>query len=147
MAGPSSALNGLSADGGPELIPLRLESIRIAFRQLGQRVDRALHTQIGDRARLHEQNSSVFVFLQAVQQHADVIPVAERQIMEQSVDAMLEALGTATLQSQDDVTEPAVQVAHTVRTGRPGRPRIEIDHNFLAYGLELRGPTDGTVRN
>ncbi|KAK6997284.1 hypothetical protein R3P38DRAFT_3328900 [Favolaschia claudopus] len=32
-------------------------------------------------------------------------------------------------------------VAHRVRTGRRGRPRVEIDPQFLSAALDLRGPT------
>lgn len=61
--------------------------------------------------------------------------------MEESIDLMLSALETATIQSADVVTEPAMQVAHTSHTGGRGRPRIELDYDFLSFGLELRGPT------
>jgi hypothetical protein len=55
------------ADHEPVLIPLRLETIRIAFIQVGDRVNAALRTQIGDRLRLQEQNSGVLRMLQAIQ--------------------------------------------------------------------------------
>ncbi|KAJ6552901.1 hypothetical protein B0H19DRAFT_899411, partial [Mycena capillaripes] len=136
----------------------RLETICIAFMQLGDRVNAALRTQIGDRVRLHEQNSGVLRMLEAIQQgrltshlfclsltqlpqHSDVIPAAERQVMEVSVDAMIQALATAAVQLEDLPHGPAVQVTYQEPTGHRGRPRIEIDYNFLAYGLELRGPT------
>jgi hypothetical protein len=47
------------ADDGPVLVPLRLETVRIAYLQLGDRVTAALHTQIGDRLHLPEQHSGV----------------------------------------------------------------------------------------
>lgn len=56
------------ADNEPVLIPLRLETIRIAFMQLGDRVNAALRTQIGDRLRLQEHNGSVLRMLEAIQQ-------------------------------------------------------------------------------
>ncbi|KAJ7195202.1 hypothetical protein GGX14DRAFT_575732 [Mycena pura] len=131
------------ADFDPPLVPLRLESIRIAFLQLGDRVNAALHTQIGDRLRLQEQNGGVLRILEAIHQHADVIPVPERQIMEQSVDAMTRALATATIQSEDLPSRAAIQVTHQEPTGRRGRPRIEIDYDFLSFGLEkCDGQTD-----
>lgn len=61
--------------------------------------------------------------------------------MEDSISNMLEALSAATIQSADVPSGPAIAVAHAVATGRPGRPRIEIDHDFLSFGLGLRGPT------
>ncbi|KAJ6525204.1 hypothetical protein B0H19DRAFT_1276282 [Mycena capillaripes] len=117
------------ADNDPVLIPLRLETICIALMQLGDRVNAALHRQIGDRVRLHEQNSGGAYW------------AAERQVMEVSIDAMIQALATAAVQSEDLPHGSAVQVTYQEATGHRGRPRIEINYDFLAYGLELRGPT------
>jgi hypothetical protein len=61
--------------------------------------------------------------------------------MEVSIDTMIQALATAAVQSEDLPHGPAVQVTYQEPTGHRGRPRIEIDYDFLAYGLELRGPT------
>lgn len=74
-------------------------------------------------------------------QHADVIPTHERQVMEESIDAMIHALATATIQSDDPPPRQAITVTHQEATGRRGRPRIEIDYDFLSFGLQLRGPT------
>jgi hypothetical protein len=146
-------------DNDPPLVPLPLETIRIAFFQLGDRVRAALHTQIGDCLRLQEQSSGVLRLLEAIHQvhfvvcdvfpahtpalhkHAAIIPASEQQVMEASISNMLDALSSATLQSEDITSGPGVSVAFPVHTGRPGRPRIEIDQNFLSFGLELRGPT------
>ncbi|KAJ7806967.1 hypothetical protein B0H13DRAFT_2484616 [Mycena leptocephala] len=46
---------------------------------VGDRVNAALRTQIGDRLQLQEQNGGVLQMLQAIQEHADVIPAYERQ--------------------------------------------------------------------
>jgi hypothetical protein len=54
------------ADNEPILIPLRLETIRIAFIQVGDCVNAALRTQIGDRLQLQEQNGGVLQMLQAI---------------------------------------------------------------------------------
>ncbi|KAJ7342571.1 hypothetical protein DFH08DRAFT_811652 [Mycena albidolilacea] len=111
------------ADNGPVLVPLCLETIRIAYLQLGDRVTTALHTQIGDRLRLQEQHSGVL------------------QIMEQGVDTMIQALATATVQSVDLPSEASIPVTYLQHVGGRGRPRITIDYDFLSFGLELRGPT------
>ncbi|KAJ7355297.1 hypothetical protein DFH08DRAFT_653173, partial [Mycena albidolilacea] len=118
-----------------------LETIRIAYLQLGDRVTAALHTQIGDRLRLQEQHSGVLQMLDAIHQHSDVIPVPERQIMEQGVDTMIQALATATVQSVDLPSEASIPVTYLQHVGGRGRPRIAIDYDFLSFGLELRGPT------
>lgn len=62
--------------------------------------------------------------------------------MEDSFTQMLAALATASVQSEDPVpTGPGISVSQPVHTGRRGRPRIEIDYDFLEFGLQLRGPT------
>ncbi|KAJ7472938.1 hypothetical protein B0H11DRAFT_2195834 [Mycena galericulata] len=68
---------------------------------LSDRVNAALRTQIGDHLRLQEQNSGVLHLLEAIQQYAGVIPAAERWVMEESIGRMLDALATATVQSED----------------------------------------------
>lgn len=61
--------------------------------------------------------------------------------MEDSINAMINALATAAVQSEDIPSRPAIPVTHQEPSGQRGRPRIEIDYGFLALGLELRGPT------
>jgi hypothetical protein len=61
--------------------------------------------------------------------------------MEDSINAMIDALATAAVQSEDIPSRPAIPVTHQEPSGQRGRPRIEIDYDFLALGLELRGPT------
>ncbi|KAJ7677151.1 hypothetical protein B0H17DRAFT_945306 [Mycena rosella] len=129
------------ADDEPVLIPLRLETIRIAFMQLGDRVNTALQMQIGDRLRLQEQNSGVLRTLEAIQQHSDVIPIAEHQVMEDSINSMIQALSTATVQSQDLPSTRGILVAYQEATGQRGHPYIEVNYDFLSFGLELHGPT------
>ncbi|KAJ7017241.1 hypothetical protein C8F04DRAFT_923419, partial [Mycena alexandri] len=119
----------------------RLETIRIVFMQLGERVNAALHTQIGDRLRLQEQHGGVLRMLEAIQQHADVIPPAERQVMESSIDAVNQALTTATFQSEDPPPMTSISVTHQQHTGQRSRPRIEIDYDILSFGLDLCRPT------
>ena len=43
--------------------------------------------------------------------------------------------------SSDPLENPAIQFVHAVRTGRPGRPRIEIEPNLLSTSLTLRTKT------
>ncbi|KAJ6605986.1 hypothetical protein B0H10DRAFT_1886486, partial [Mycena sp. CBHHK59/15] len=129
------------AEPDPLLVPLPLETIRIAFLQLGDRVNAALRTQIGDRVRIQEQHGAVLRLLEAIHQHTDLIPVAERQVLEDSISCMLEALLTATVQSQDIPSSPGMSVSHPIYTGRRGHPRLDIDYDFLAFGLDLHSPT------
>lgn len=52
---------------------------------------------------------------------------------------MIVALEEATLQSADPHHGPRLEVSRKRPTGRMGRPRVEIDDNFLAFALDLRG--------
>jgi hypothetical protein len=64
----------------------------------------------------------------------------EFDVLKQSVDRMVQALESACHQSSDPPRGPALQVVSLLRTGKRGRPRIEIDRNFLQGALALRGP-------
>ena len=46
---------------------LALHTIRLAYRELGSRVNRAIHIQIGDEARLNEQAGEAHRFMTALQ--------------------------------------------------------------------------------
>lgn len=53
---------------------------------------------------------------------------------------MLEMLETARTQSMDPLEGNQVSVVTVKRTGKRGRPRIEIDRTFLDQAMALRGP-------
>ena len=74
--------------------------------------------------------------------HASIIPHGDMHVLDRSVQSMIECLEEAMHTSLDPPDIPPIQATHTVRTGRPGRPRIEIDQDILAEALEMRGPTD-----
>jgi hypothetical protein len=62
----------------PDLVQtsLALHTIRLAYRELGSRVNRAIHTQVGDEARLNEQAGDahrLMTALQVVQVHFSLI--------------------------------------------------------------------------
>ncbi|KAF8147515.1 hypothetical protein K438DRAFT_1779993 [Mycena galopus ATCC 62051] len=115
----------------PQLIPLHLESICIIFMQLADRVNLALHTQIGDWLRIQEQNSGVLRMLESIHQ---------RQVMEETIDHMVTLLTAAAVQSEDIPARAAIPVTYQEPTGQCGHSRIEINPSFLAYGLDLHGP-------
>lgn len=54
---------------------------------------------------------------------------------------MIDDLDQAIYMANEPAEVPLVSALRTVHTGRKGRPRKEIDQNFLEYGLRLRGPT------
>ncbi|KAG1884563.1 hypothetical protein F4604DRAFT_1976750 [Suillus subluteus] len=53
----------------------------------------------------------------------------------------LDHLDDAARQSVDPPDAPPIQASYVVLTGRPGRPRIEIEPSILAPAIELHGPT------
>jgi hypothetical protein len=74
-------------------------------------------------------------------QHRDVFPPAEYGILQTSISEMVVALDLACHESMDPPDGAPLVVARRVRTGRRGRPRVEIDSQFLSAALDLRGPT------
>jgi hypothetical protein len=74
-------------------------------------------------------------------QHKDDIPSEEYATLQDSVALMIEALETASHQSSDPVESTQTPLVHAVRTGKRGRPRIEIDPDFLREALTMRGPS------
>jgi hypothetical protein len=54
---------------------------------------------------------------------------------------MVDDLDRACHESLDPPDGPPPVVVQRIRTGRRGRPRIEIDPHFLSHALSLRGPT------
>jgi hypothetical protein len=45
-------------------------------------------------------------------------------------------------QAASDPPDSTLSVIHCNPTGRPGRPRVEVDQRFLSFALEVRGSTD-----
>ena len=43
--------------------------------------------------------------------------------------------------SSDPLEDPPIQFVHTVKTGRPGQPRVTIELNLLSMALTLRPKT------
>ena len=58
--------------------------------------------------------------------------------LEESVSKMIECLRTTEKEAMDPPA-PGVQVSRRVK-GRVGRPRVEIDRNFLGSALQVGGP-------
>ena len=69
------------------------------------------------------------------------MPADEYAILRNSLTDMVEALDDAKHQSIDPPDAPALVVAHHIHTGKPGRPRLEIDHTFLETALDHTGPS------
>ncbi|KAJ7355286.1 hypothetical protein DFH08DRAFT_954780 [Mycena albidolilacea] len=133
------------ADNEPVLIPLRLETIRIAFMQLEDRVNAALRTQIGDRLRLREHNGGVLRMLEAIQQHSDVIPPAERQVMEDNRDKGLELCGPTGLAPVAEVSSRTIcRHALEYELVEPAAP-VYVQSTNEATGEVIRTYTSSTT--
>ena len=70
-----------------------------------------------------------------------MFPPEELAILRSNATAMIEALDQACYRSSDPPDLSPMAISHRPHTGRRGRPRVEIDSAFLAYALQLRGPT------
>lgn len=71
----------------------------------------------------------------------NIFPPAEYATLQQGIGLMIDDLDAASHRSADPPQAPPPPVVHAVHTGRRGRPRLEIDAQFLEYALDLRGPS------
>ncbi|KAG9221975.1 hypothetical protein CCMSSC00406_0009183 [Pleurotus cornucopiae] len=122
-------------------IPMPVETIRLAFEELKRAVTVDLNTQRGDAARLDERKRHCLRLLHLLNQHTHLFLAEERGIISSSIEDMVAHLEDASHRSADLADKPFFATTSTVRTGRRGRPRIEIDPGLLAVAFELRGPS------
>ncbi|KAK7013555.1 hypothetical protein R3P38DRAFT_2546137 [Favolaschia claudopus] len=101
----------------------------------------ALHVMVGDSPRLSAVRDRALALASAAELHRAVFPPDEYATLQTSISTMVSALDLACHQSMDPPDSAPLAVARHIRTGRRGRPRIEIDPQFLSAALELRGPT------
>lgn len=74
-------------------------------------------------------------------QHRQAFPPAEFLVLQSSVTEMVAALNDARQASSDPSEGTGIIIAHRRRTGKKGRPRVEIEPHVLSFGLGVRGPT------
>ncbi|KAH9831803.1 uncharacterized protein C8Q71DRAFT_714853, partial [Rhodofomes roseus] len=121
-----------------------VHNIRSAYYVLCDRVTTAVHTQLGDAARLAQQREEVLRLMAEAEpvriNHVALFSPAEFTHLRSGVSNMVETLDEAIHRSSDPPSGPPLVVAQRVRTGRRGRPRVEIDPMFLETGLQMRGP-------
>lgn len=137
-----------------------LDNLRAAYHVLDRDVHRSLRTQLGDTARLQEQQRHALAFLQAAEQvrqtislslkfmshqmppqHIAVFPPDEFVTLQRSIAAMISNLDIAQQESSDPPDAAPLVVSRKIKSGHRGRPRVEIDSTFLQQALDLRGPT------
>ncbi|KAJ7165184.1 hypothetical protein C8R46DRAFT_862922, partial [Mycena filopes] len=114
-----------------------LHNLRAAYQILERNIICALCTQRGDSTQLSIQVDEALRLLQAAEQHRTAFPPDEYGTLQQSITAMVRELDKARHLSSDVADAPNMVVAQRVPTG--GRPRVEIDANFLGEALRLRG--------
>ncbi|KAJ7135331.1 hypothetical protein C8R46DRAFT_922979 [Mycena filopes] len=121
----------------------QLRNLRLGYETLERRVTIALRTQLGDEARLQTQARECARFLATAEQHQLHIPPEEYQELRRSIGAMTAALEQAATQSSDPLEVPLLNVMPITPAAerKRGRPRKEINKEFLAGALALRGPT------
>ncbi|TDL13372.1 hypothetical protein BD410DRAFT_685902, partial [Rickenella mellea] len=125
-----------------------LDTIRTAFNELGGCVRRALHTQLGDRQRLIQQREAAVQLLQAGERvrdhhlHSSLIPAEEYAIFRRGIQEMIDALDQASIQSHDSPDAPPPLLSISNSTGQRGRPRIDLNREFLEAAANLRGTSD-----
>ena len=80
-------------------------------------------------------------------QHTHNIPPDKYNTLETSLELMSQSLDEAANQSNDQPDIPYVAPSTRIYTGRPGRPRVEINPGWLQTALDIRGGTTslGTV--
>ncbi|KAI0368680.1 hypothetical protein BV20DRAFT_947886 [Pilatotrama ljubarskyi] len=123
-----------------------VDNLRAAYHRLNDTVIRALRTHHGGSvAQLAEVRSQVTALRSAADVHRNSFPPEEFVILETSLADMLVALNSAADRSASapaaSASAPTLSVAQRVKTGKRGRPRLEIDPMFLEFALDLRGPT------
>ncbi|KAJ6507597.1 hypothetical protein DFH09DRAFT_1315801 [Mycena vulgaris] len=116
----------------------RLNNLRFAYHTFYERVLSALRRMVGDPPQLTAVRDQGLSLAAAAEQSC--FPVDEYNTVQTSITEMVSVLDLACHESMDPPDAAPLVVARRVRTGRRGRPRTEIDSQFLSAALELRGP-------
>ncbi|KAJ7886989.1 hypothetical protein B0H13DRAFT_2342636 [Mycena leptocephala] len=129
----------------PSRYPVNPGFGRIAFaRYLGtfhDEVCSALRRMIGNSPQLNAVRDRGLTLAAAGEEHRALFALDEYATLSTSVSAMVSDLDLACHESMDPPDAAPLVVARHILTGRRGRPRVEIDAQFLRAALELRGPT------
>ncbi|KAJ3018436.1 hypothetical protein NUW54_g338 [Trametes sanguinea] len=143
------------------------DNIRAAYHQLERSINAGILTYHGDAVRLGELRSQIFALRAAAEtvwisdaihagvslnaewpsfQHRTSLPSEEYAVLQRSLSDMLLAVESA---SAERPSAPAnrspLVVCERVKTGKRGRPRVEIDPTFLEVALDLRGTQLGKL--
>jgi hypothetical protein len=143
-------------------LPSRL---RVCYRILEDRVSTALRTRTGDRQRLRPIRDDGLLFMVTLEEvsihmsmarnrnsghithgmlafkHKDSLPPNELDLIMSNIKAMVKSLDDAENNCIDPPNAPPPTLSVLNRTGRPGRPRIEIDPTVLSNSLPIEQKT------
>ncbi|KAG0701308.1 hypothetical protein DFH29DRAFT_1000374 [Suillus ampliporus] len=103
-----------------------------SFLTLGKHVHVALHTQLGDAARILSCRECISNFMLNSYKHLQILPPAEQQVITTSVSHMITALDAATTSSSDPPDTPPIRLGSHASQGSVGQPPIDIDPADLA---------------
>nr|GAT44035.1 predicted protein [Mycena chlorophos] len=116
-----------------------IDNLRAAYATLERNVARTLRTQRGAAVQLEYQVREASQFFSAAERHRDGFPADEWSTLESNIANMVSALDAARDAVSDPPTAAPLQLTTLTHTG--GRPRIDINHSFLAESLQHSGPT------
>jgi len=130
---------------------IAIQSIQIAFEELGCTVDVILCTQLGDAARLNKQKCLCLLFLGNIHkvciwflsffynhlyvficQHLPSLSAVNSQIITTSIQQMILALDNTMVTSSDPPDSAPIPFSTCIFLGEPGCPSIDITSKDLA---------------
>lgn len=140
--------------------PTVVNNIRIQYITLCEEVQGILCTRVGNVNELQGERDRVLQFLQYAQpvrifyypgdtivfltwlvQHSTSFDASEWSTLTSSIQTMVSELDNACIREADPTDDEPLNILSSVRTGRRGRPKIEISPSFLAEASAHRGPT------
>ncbi|KAK6984721.1 hypothetical protein R3P38DRAFT_2387052, partial [Favolaschia claudopus] len=117
-----------------------LEAFRLHFHQYHRAVNEAMSNPTDEvvLSRLHDDLQE---YSALVVEHAHIFPVEELATVQQNLALMLNDVRIQYQQALDASHHGRPTVVERVHSGRRGRPRIEIDPQFLEFATEHRSIT------
>ncbi|KAG8810735.1 hypothetical protein FRC19_004350 [Serendipita sp. 401] len=129
----------LPGDGaGTELA--RSQTFLGAFYHLTEELGRCLRTHEHDVQRLESQEPPIRRLLASVHNDRLRIPESYYDYLYKNLNKMLSIIREKISQAQDRPDQPIQELVSRIQTRRRGRPRLEIQPDFLAVTLQHRTP-------
>ncbi|KAM6490420.1 hypothetical protein JOM56_014184, partial [Amanita muscaria] len=119
-----------------------VENLAAAYCRLYERVRVALQAHLYNARRMHDLQMEVRQFVTDAQNMQERLPPVEFFSLEDSLSKMVDTLQEAEQRATETQT-PGIQVSSRV-AGVCGRPRVEINKEYLEHVLNIRGPSQLT---